>query len=224
MRRRLPGREQDYRRYRTEHLRCRPLHQPIFAIEVLPRRRNPKSVDRSVGSHPWTCATTTSSPLPVLWPNCSGAPVTIEDENSTVLAYSGGEQAVDKARIGTILGPASTQPIPPITLPDAGVFDRLHRESDPIYDGPRRPCDHSAPGYRSSRERSPRRLGSGLHSPEHRRPHRNRYFDPRYLSWPRESPLERDRVDSTRRRQSQRVQALDRRWRTRIPRRRRLDG
>ncbi len=34
-----------------------------------------------------------------------GAPVTIEDENSTVLAYSGGEQAVDEARIGTILGP-----------------------------------------------------------------------------------------------------------------------
>ncbi|XGU19530.1 hypothetical protein ACETU7_32405 [Rhodococcus sp. 3Y1] len=61
-----------------------------------------------------------------------GAPVTIEDENSTVLAYSGGEQAVDEARIGTILGrqvPSRFRQL----LSDAGVFDRLHRESDPIY-------------------------------------------------------------------------------------------
>lgn len=61
-----------------------------------------------------------------------GAPVTIEDENSTVLAYSGGEQAVDEARIGTILGrqvPSRYRQL----LSDAGVFDRLHRETDVIY-------------------------------------------------------------------------------------------
>lgn len=61
-----------------------------------------------------------------------GAPVTIEDENSTVLAYSGGEQAVDEARIGTILGrqvPSRFREL----LADAGVFERLHHEVDAFY-------------------------------------------------------------------------------------------
>ena len=61
-----------------------------------------------------------------------GAPVTIEDENSTVLAYSGGEQAVDEARIGTILGRQVPGRIREL-LSNAGVFERLHRETDPIY-------------------------------------------------------------------------------------------
>ncbi|MCJ0902309.1 CdaR family transcriptional regulator [Rhodococcus sp. ARC_M6] len=61
-----------------------------------------------------------------------GAPVTIEDENSTVLAYSGGEQAVDEARIGTILGRQVPSRIREL-LSNAGVFDRLHRETDTIY-------------------------------------------------------------------------------------------
>ncbi|MFE4498769.1 PucR family transcriptional regulator [Rhodococcus sp. NPDC056743] len=61
-----------------------------------------------------------------------GAPVTIEDENSTVLAYSGGEQAVDEARIGTILGRQVPSRIREL-LSHAGVFERLHRETDPIY-------------------------------------------------------------------------------------------
>ena len=88
-----------------------------------------------------------------------GAPVTIEDENSTVLAYSGGEQAVDEARIGTILGrqvPSRFRQL----LSDAGVFDRLHRESDPIYVDLEDPAI-TATGHRSSRERSPRRLDLG---------------------------------------------------------------
>src|SRR5574340_171109 len=61
-----------------------------------------------------------------------GAPITIEDENSTVLAYSSGEQAVDDARIGTILGrqvPGRYRQL----LSDAGVFERLHRDTDVIY-------------------------------------------------------------------------------------------
>src|SRR3546814_11642707 len=33
-----------------------------------------------------------------------GAPITIEDRDTIVLAYSGGQQDVDEARIGTILG------------------------------------------------------------------------------------------------------------------------
>ncbi|WP_213573178.1 helix-turn-helix domain-containing protein [Rhodococcus sp. USK13] len=61
-----------------------------------------------------------------------GAPITIEDENSTVLAYSSGEQAVDEARIGTILGrqvPGRYRQL----LTEAGVFERLHHDTDVIY-------------------------------------------------------------------------------------------
>nr|WP_271209989.1 helix-turn-helix domain-containing protein [Rhodococcus wratislaviensis]GLK34885.1 hypothetical protein GCM10017611_17350 [Rhodococcus wratislaviensis] len=61
-----------------------------------------------------------------------GAPITIEDENSTVLAYSSGEQAVDQARIETILGrqvPGKYRQL----LADAGVFERLHRDTDVFY-------------------------------------------------------------------------------------------
>lgn len=60
------------------------------------------------------------------------APVTIEDRDTTVLAYSGGAQAVDDARIDTILGrqvPAEYRR----QLADAGVFDRLQRERDVVY-------------------------------------------------------------------------------------------
>ncbi|MDV3128590.1 helix-turn-helix domain-containing protein [Mycobacterium sp. 21AC1] len=61
-----------------------------------------------------------------------GGPITIEDENSAVLAYSGGAQAVDDARIDTILGrrvPGRYRQV----LVDAGVFDRLSRETGVIY-------------------------------------------------------------------------------------------
>lgn len=60
------------------------------------------------------------------------APVTIEDQDTIVFAYSGGEQAVDEARIGTILG----RQVPlryRTALAEAGVFDRLNSSGDVIY-------------------------------------------------------------------------------------------
>ena len=60
------------------------------------------------------------------------APVTIEDPDTIVMAYSGGEQAVDEARIGTIL----SRQVPlkfRTALTAAGVFDRLHTTDEVIY-------------------------------------------------------------------------------------------
>ncbi|WP_163541109.1 PucR family transcriptional regulator [Occultella kanbiaonis] len=60
------------------------------------------------------------------------APVTIEDEHSTVLAYSADAQAVDDIRIDTILGrqvPGRYRTI----LAETGVFDRLRREPGVTY-------------------------------------------------------------------------------------------
>ncbi|AOW93270.1 PucR family transcriptional regulator [Rhodococcus sp. WMMA185] len=61
-----------------------------------------------------------------------GAPVTIEDENSTVLAYSTGEHSVDDARIDTILKrqvPGRWRQL----LTEAGVFERLYRDTGVLY-------------------------------------------------------------------------------------------
>lgn len=61
-----------------------------------------------------------------------GAPVTIEDQDTIVFAYSGGEQAVDEARIGTIL----SRQVPlrfRKALAEAGVFDRLISSDEVIY-------------------------------------------------------------------------------------------
>lgn len=61
-----------------------------------------------------------------------GAPVTIENQDTTVLGYSGGEQAVDDARIGTILSrqvPSHYRQL----LTEAGVFDRLREEVGVLY-------------------------------------------------------------------------------------------
>jgi hypothetical protein len=59
------------------------------------------------------------------------APVTIEDRDTVVVAYSGGDQDVDEARVGTIL---SRQV--PVRFRDAiaraGVFERLER-SDEVF-------------------------------------------------------------------------------------------
>ncbi|MEO6472838.1 MAG: helix-turn-helix domain-containing protein [Aeromicrobium sp.] len=61
-----------------------------------------------------------------------GAPVTIEDQDTIVVAYSGGEQAVDEARIGTIL--ARQVPLRYRTaLTEAGVFERLNASDEVIY-------------------------------------------------------------------------------------------
>ncbi|MBZ2197850.1 PucR family transcriptional regulator [Occultella gossypii] len=60
------------------------------------------------------------------------APVTIEDEHSTVLAYSADAQTVDDVRIDTILGrqvPGRYRTM----LAEAGVFDRLRREPGVVY-------------------------------------------------------------------------------------------
>ncbi|WP_067438545.1 PucR family transcriptional regulator [Nocardioides jensenii] len=60
-----------------------------------------------------------------------GAPVTIEDRDTIVIAYSGGNQDVDEARIGTILGRQV-----PVHYRDAiagtGVFEKLRRSDDVI--------------------------------------------------------------------------------------------
>ncbi len=61
-----------------------------------------------------------------------GAPVTIEDTDTVVLAYSSGSQAVDDARIGTILSrrvPSHYRQL----LTDAGVFQRMRTETGVIY-------------------------------------------------------------------------------------------
>jgi hypothetical protein len=59
------------------------------------------------------------------------APVTIEDRDTVVIAYSGGQQDVDEARVGTIL---SRQV--PVRFRDAiaraGVFEQLERSDDVI--------------------------------------------------------------------------------------------
>jgi hypothetical protein len=60
-----------------------------------------------------------------------GAPVTIEDPDTIVVAYSGGDQDVDEARIETILGRQV-----PVRYRDAitaaGVFERLAVSDDVI--------------------------------------------------------------------------------------------
>lgn len=60
-----------------------------------------------------------------------GAPITIEDPQTVVLAYSVGSQDVDEARVGTILG----RRIPDryrTALAEAGVFDRLASSDEVI--------------------------------------------------------------------------------------------
>lgn len=60
------------------------------------------------------------------------APVTIEDRDTIVVAYSGGEQAVDEARIGTIL----SRQVPlhyRQALAAAGVFAQLASSDEVIY-------------------------------------------------------------------------------------------
>ncbi|MEV0947961.1 helix-turn-helix domain-containing protein [Rhodococcus sp. NPDC049939] len=61
-----------------------------------------------------------------------GAPVTIEDENSTVLAYSTGEQSVDEARVDTILRRQVPDRLRQL-LTEAGVFERLYHDTDVLY-------------------------------------------------------------------------------------------
>ncbi|GAA0932137.1 PucR family transcriptional regulator [Streptomyces thermoalcalitolerans] len=60
------------------------------------------------------------------------APVTIEDAQSRVLAYSARQDTTDPARVSTIVG----RRVPPETLTHfraSGVFRRLARSSDPVW-------------------------------------------------------------------------------------------
>lgn len=61
-----------------------------------------------------------------------GAPVTIEDRGSRVLAFSGGQDEADVSRIETVLGrqvPAAYRD----KLEGLGVFRRMYRERDPVF-------------------------------------------------------------------------------------------
>ncbi|MGH8827021.1 MAG: PucR family transcriptional regulator, partial [Jiangellaceae bacterium] len=61
-----------------------------------------------------------------------GAPVTIEDRDTAVLAYSDGQISVDDARIATILGRRVPQHYRD-ALQRAGVFQRIASESGVVY-------------------------------------------------------------------------------------------
>lgn len=61
-----------------------------------------------------------------------GAPITIEDQQSIVLAFSGRQDEADPARIATVLGrrvPESYRRL----LNDRGIFKRLYTENGPVY-------------------------------------------------------------------------------------------
>jgi PucR C-terminal helix-turn-helix domain/GGDEF-like domain len=60
------------------------------------------------------------------------APVTIEDPQSRVIAYSGGQEEADDARMATILGRRIPQAYAD-KFRSEGIFLRLHRETAPIY-------------------------------------------------------------------------------------------
>lgn len=60
-----------------------------------------------------------------------GAPVTIEDQDTIVVAYSGGDQSVDEARIGTIL--ARQVPLQyREAIAAAGIFEHLENSDDVV--------------------------------------------------------------------------------------------
>lgn len=60
------------------------------------------------------------------------APVTIEDRQSCVLAFSGGQRDADHSRIATILGRRVPEPYLQ-ALRDRGVFRQIYRERGPVY-------------------------------------------------------------------------------------------
>lgn len=60
------------------------------------------------------------------------APVTIEDRQSCVLAFSGGQRDADQSRIDTVLGRRVPEPYLQ-ALRDRGVFRQVYRERGPVY-------------------------------------------------------------------------------------------
>ncbi|MEV7678338.1 helix-turn-helix domain-containing protein [Streptomyces sp. NPDC088341] len=63
------------------------------------------------------------------------APVTIEDRNSRVLAFSGRQDEADQSRVETILGRQVPERFTR-GLARNGVFERLHRDQTPVYVDP----------------------------------------------------------------------------------------
>jgi hypothetical protein len=63
------------------------------------------------------------------------APVTIEDRNSRVLAFSGRQDEADQSRVETILGRQVPERFT-LGLTRTGVFERLYREHVPVYVDP----------------------------------------------------------------------------------------
>ena len=61
-----------------------------------------------------------------------GAPITIEDRSSRVLAFSGRQDEADPSRVETILGRQVPERYARI-LQDRGVFRDLHRSDDPVF-------------------------------------------------------------------------------------------
>jgi hypothetical protein len=60
------------------------------------------------------------------------APITIEDRNSRVLAFSGRQDEADASRVETILGRRVT-PSRTRYLKERGIFSRLYRTDEPVY-------------------------------------------------------------------------------------------
>lgn len=61
-----------------------------------------------------------------------GAPITIEDRNTRVLAFSGNQDEADPSRIETVLGRQVPERFASF-LAERGVFDQLYRSSEPVY-------------------------------------------------------------------------------------------
>lgn len=97
-------------------------------------------VDLSCGhdEQAWTVRSPTSGPPGDLFDLAGAiadlvdAPVTIEDSDTAVLAYSDGQVSVDDARTNTILGRRVPQRYRD-ALESAGVYRRVHREHGVVY-------------------------------------------------------------------------------------------
>lgn len=64
--------------------------------------------------------------------NLLGAPITIEDRNSRVLAFSGGQDEADASRIETVLGRQVPERYAAF-LAERGVFTQMYRSNEPVY-------------------------------------------------------------------------------------------
>lgn len=64
--------------------------------------------------------------------NLLGAPITIEDRSSRVLAFSAGQDAADDSRIETVLGRQVPERYAAF-LAEHGVFIQMYRSTDPVY-------------------------------------------------------------------------------------------